>query len=82
VVGPAQTMAQRLARLEEEVHEIRGALDEQRQMMDTMARDLSRFTVWAAGGPRCKEIDKVGEVWIIWNPLFGVDVVQDFKKMH
>ncbi|GJY80479.1 hypothetical protein Tco_0493230 [Tanacetum coccineum] len=48
--GPARTMAQILARVEEEVHEIRGALGEQREVMDAMARDLSRFTVWAAGG--------------------------------
>ncbi|GKE17954.1 hypothetical protein Tco_1425531 [Tanacetum coccineum] len=47
---PAQTMAQRLARVEEEVHEIRGALGEQRELMDDMARDLSRFTMWAARG--------------------------------
>ncbi|GKF47337.1 hypothetical protein Tco_0137139, partial [Tanacetum coccineum] len=45
---PAQTMAQRLERVEEEVHEIRRALKEQRELMDDMARDLSRFTVWAA----------------------------------
>ncbi|GKC31277.1 hypothetical protein Tco_1038571 [Tanacetum coccineum] len=47
---PAQTMAQRLARVEEEVHEIRGSLGEQHEVMDVMARDLSRFIVWAAGG--------------------------------
>ncbi|GKC85420.1 hypothetical protein Tco_1141137 [Tanacetum coccineum] len=78
-------MAQRLARVEEEVHDIRGALGEQREVMDAMAEDLSRFTVWAAGGISQlldyagatydsrygdlagKEIDKVGEVSIIWN---------------
>ncbi|GJY11790.1 hypothetical protein Tco_0381099 [Tanacetum coccineum] len=43
VVGPAQTMAQRLARVEEEVHEIRGALGEQCEVMDALARYLSRF---------------------------------------
>ncbi|GJY70331.1 hypothetical protein Tco_0474034 [Tanacetum coccineum] len=42
--------APRLARVEEEVHEIRGTLGKQREVMDAMARDLSRFTVWAAGG--------------------------------
>ncbi|GKC46769.1 hypothetical protein Tco_1064491, partial [Tanacetum coccineum] len=47
---PSRTMAQRLARVEEEVHEIRGALGEQHEVMDIMARDLSRFTVWAAEG--------------------------------
>nr|GFB66356.1 hypothetical protein [Tanacetum cinerariifolium] len=44
------TMAQRLARVEEEVHEIRGALGKQHEVMDAMARDFSRFTVWVAGG--------------------------------
>ncbi|GJS77868.1 hypothetical protein Tco_0727749, partial [Tanacetum coccineum] len=48
--GPAKTMSQRLARMEDEVHEIRGSLGEQREVMDTMAKDLSRFTVWAVGG--------------------------------
>nr|GEX80180.1 hypothetical protein [Tanacetum cinerariifolium] len=35
-VGPIQTMAQRLARVEEDVHEIRGALGEQREILDSM----------------------------------------------
>ncbi|GJS97641.1 RNA-directed DNA polymerase, eukaryota [Tanacetum coccineum] len=56
VAGPARTMAQRLARVEEDVHEIRGALGEQREILDSMA-------------PRYKEIDEVGEVSIIWNPM-------------
>ncbi|GKA14359.1 hypothetical protein Tco_0694005 [Tanacetum coccineum] len=47
---PARTMPQRIARLEEDVHEIRVALGEQREVMDAMARDFSRFTVWAARG--------------------------------
>ncbi|GJQ97787.1 hypothetical protein Tco_0008926 [Tanacetum coccineum] len=46
---PTRTMAQRLARVEE-VHEIRGTLGEQHKVMDAMARDLSRFIIWAAGG--------------------------------
>ncbi|GJS39225.1 hypothetical protein Tco_0564268 [Tanacetum coccineum] len=41
---------QRMARLEEDMHEIRGALVEQREVIDVMARDFSIFTVWAAGG--------------------------------
>nr|GEW09040.1 hypothetical protein [Tanacetum cinerariifolium] len=45
---PTRTMPQRMARLEEDVHEIRVALGEQREVMDAMARDFSRFTVWAA----------------------------------
>ncbi|GJS55308.1 hypothetical protein Tco_0628670 [Tanacetum coccineum] len=44
----AKTMLQRMARLEEDVHEIRGALAEQRKVIGAMARDFSRFTVWAA----------------------------------
>ncbi|GJW79458.1 hypothetical protein Tco_0143433 [Tanacetum coccineum] len=39
--GPARTMTQRLARVEEDVHEIRGALGEQRDVLDSMACDFS-----------------------------------------
>ncbi|GJU25143.1 hypothetical protein Tco_1163764 [Tanacetum coccineum] len=38
------------ARLEEDVHEIHEALVEQRKVIGAMARDFSRFTVWAADG--------------------------------
>ncbi|GKA38722.1 hypothetical protein Tco_0731273 [Tanacetum coccineum] len=41
----AKTMPQRMARLEEDVHEIRGALAEQRKVIGAMAKDFSRFTV-------------------------------------
>ncbi|GKF89106.1 hypothetical protein Tco_0263069, partial [Tanacetum coccineum] len=44
----AKTMPQRMARLEEDVHEIRRALAEQREVIGAMARDFSRFTIWAA----------------------------------
>ncbi|GKE24716.1 hypothetical protein Tco_1436228 [Tanacetum coccineum] len=47
---PPRTPSQRIARLEEEMHEIRGALDGQRKVIDTIAGDLSRFTAWAADG--------------------------------
>nr|GEU35469.1 hypothetical protein [Tanacetum cinerariifolium] len=40
----------RMTRLEEEVHGLRESLDEQHEVMDAMARDFSRFTVWAASG--------------------------------
>ncbi|GKC64484.1 hypothetical protein Tco_1097082 [Tanacetum coccineum] len=43
---PAWTMAQRLARVEEDVHEIRGALGKQKEILDSMARDFSRFSTW------------------------------------
>ncbi|GJY49785.1 hypothetical protein Tco_0439741 [Tanacetum coccineum] len=45
-----RTLPQRIARLEEDVHEIHGALAEQREVIGAMARDFSRFTVWAADG--------------------------------
>nr|GFB18525.1 hypothetical protein [Tanacetum cinerariifolium] len=46
----ARTMPQRMAKLEEKVYEIRGTLAEQCEVISTMARDFSRFTVWAANG--------------------------------
>ncbi|GKD10684.1 hypothetical protein Tco_1190369 [Tanacetum coccineum] len=42
--GPTQTMAQRLARVDEDVHEIHGALGEQREILDNMAYDIFRFS--------------------------------------
>ncbi|GKF08544.1 hypothetical protein Tco_0042768, partial [Tanacetum coccineum] len=39
--GPTRTMTQRLARVEEDMHEIRGALGEQREVLDSMARNFS-----------------------------------------
>ncbi|GKF18189.1 hypothetical protein Tco_0063107 [Tanacetum coccineum] len=41
VARPARTMSQRLAMVEEYVHEIRGALGEQREILDSMAHDFS-----------------------------------------
>nr|GEX50872.1 hypothetical protein [Tanacetum cinerariifolium] len=46
----ARTIPQRMARLEDDVHEIRKELAEHHEVIDTMARDFSRFTVWAASG--------------------------------
>ncbi|GJX28194.1 hypothetical protein Tco_0236273 [Tanacetum coccineum] len=48
--GPAQTMAQRLARVEEDMNEIRGASGEQREILDSMACDFSRFSTWTVVG--------------------------------
>ncbi|GJV88586.1 hypothetical protein Tco_1532524 [Tanacetum coccineum] len=42
----AKTMSQRMVRLEEDVHEILRALTEQREVIDVMARDFSRFSTW------------------------------------
>ncbi|GKD56445.1 hypothetical protein Tco_1289832 [Tanacetum coccineum] len=46
----ARTMPQRMARLEEDVYEIRRALAEQREVISAMAKDFLRFTVWATSG--------------------------------
>ncbi|GJR03742.1 hypothetical protein Tco_0526726 [Tanacetum coccineum] len=48
-----------MARLEEDVHEIRGALTEQREVIDGMARDFSRFSTWVTTGLR-RMMDKAG----------------------
>ncbi|GKA04844.1 hypothetical protein Tco_0683964 [Tanacetum coccineum] len=45
-----RTMPQRMDRLEKDVHEIRKVLAEQHKVIDAMARDLLRFTVWATSG--------------------------------
>ncbi|GJR19595.1 hypothetical protein Tco_0968122 [Tanacetum coccineum] len=42
----ARTMPQRMSRLEEDVHEIRGALIEQREVIDATTRDFSRLCTW------------------------------------
>ncbi|GKF03912.1 hypothetical protein Tco_0034580, partial [Tanacetum coccineum] len=46
----AQDALVRMARLEEDVHEICGVLTEHREVIDDMARDFFRFTIWAASG--------------------------------
>nr|GEY90178.1 hypothetical protein [Tanacetum cinerariifolium] len=50
VVRPARTIAQRLGRLEEDVHGLRGVLGEQKEVLDNMACDFSRFTTWMVFG--------------------------------
>ncbi|GKE12202.1 hypothetical protein Tco_1415753 [Tanacetum coccineum] len=42
----ARTIPRRMARLEEDVHEIRGTLAEQHEVISAMARDFSRFCTW------------------------------------
>ncbi|GJW16922.1 hypothetical protein Tco_0024358 [Tanacetum coccineum] len=49
-LAAARTMPQRMSKLEEDVHEIHGALAEQREVIGAMVSDFSRFTVWAASG--------------------------------
>ncbi|GJT63758.1 hypothetical protein Tco_1015238 [Tanacetum coccineum] len=52
-------MTQRMARLEEDVHEIRGALTEQREVIDVMDHDFSRFSTWVTTGIG-RMMDRVG----------------------
>ncbi|GKA20380.1 hypothetical protein Tco_0700369 [Tanacetum coccineum] len=46
VPPPSRTQGKRITRLEEEVHDMRKALQGQRSVLDSMARDFSRFSTW------------------------------------
>ncbi|GKE79219.1 hypothetical protein Tco_1545339, partial [Tanacetum coccineum] len=48
--APARTIPQRMAILEDDVHKIREALTEQREVIDAMARDFSIFSTWVTTG--------------------------------
>nr|GEX26095.1 zinc finger, CCHC-type, retrotransposon Gag domain protein [Tanacetum cinerariifolium] len=50
VAGPARTMAHRLGRLDEDVHGLCRELGEKIEVLDNMARDFSRFTIWTVTG--------------------------------
>ncbi|GJU64072.1 hypothetical protein Tco_1245907 [Tanacetum coccineum] len=43
---PPRTQGERISQLEEEVHGMREALQGQREVLDSMARDFSRSTTW------------------------------------
>nr|GEV84745.1 hypothetical protein [Tanacetum cinerariifolium] len=47
---PSRTMAHRLARVKEDVHEIQGALGERTEIFDSVARDFSRLSTWTIVG--------------------------------
>ncbi|GKB52334.1 hypothetical protein Tco_0903087 [Tanacetum coccineum] len=64
--APARTMPQRMARLEEDVHEIRGALTEQHEVIDAMAHDFSRFSTWAITR-LARMMDKVGVAYVPYS---------------
>ncbi|GKD67892.1 hypothetical protein Tco_1321982 [Tanacetum coccineum] len=57
-----RTMPQRMSRLEEDVHEIRWGLTEQREVIDAMARDFSRFSTWVTTGLG-QMMDRAGVVY-------------------
>ncbi|GKB19591.1 hypothetical protein Tco_0853514 [Tanacetum coccineum] len=44
--SPPRTQGERIAQLEENVHGMREVLQGQREVLDSMARDLSRLTIW------------------------------------
>ncbi|GJS97102.1 hypothetical protein Tco_0804070 [Tanacetum coccineum] len=46
VPPPPRTQGERIAWLEEEVHDLRKALQGQREVLDSMAHDFSRFSTW------------------------------------
>ncbi|GKC73983.1 hypothetical protein Tco_1119866 [Tanacetum coccineum] len=49
VAAPTRTIPQRMTRLGEEVYRLRESLGEQREVLDAMSRDFSRFTTWMVG---------------------------------
>ncbi|GKB67584.1 hypothetical protein Tco_0928996, partial [Tanacetum coccineum] len=61
--APARTMPQRMARLEEDVHEIRGVLTKHREVIDAMAHDFSRFSTWVTTGLR-RMMDRAGVTYV------------------
>ncbi|GJU91585.1 putative reverse transcriptase domain-containing protein [Tanacetum coccineum] len=58
--------AQRWPELKEDAHEIHGALTEQREVIDTMARDFSRFSTWAITRLAWM-IDKAGVTYVPYS---------------
>ncbi|GJZ64893.1 hypothetical protein Tco_0621589 [Tanacetum coccineum] len=62
----ARTMPQRMARLEEDVHEIRGALTEQREVIDAMARDFSKFNTWDVTS-LARMMDRTGVTYVSYS---------------
>ncbi|GJT11539.1 hypothetical protein Tco_0858581 [Tanacetum coccineum] len=64
--APTRTMPQRMARLEEDVHEIREALTEQREVIESMARDFSKFSTWAITG-LARMMDKAGVTYVLYS---------------
>ncbi|GKC55639.1 hypothetical protein Tco_1083237, partial [Tanacetum coccineum] len=62
----ANTIPQRMARLEKDVHKIHGALTEQREVIEPMAREFSRFNTWDVTG-LSRMIDKVGVTYVPYS---------------
>ncbi|GKC43564.1 hypothetical protein Tco_1061286, partial [Tanacetum coccineum] len=64
----AKTMPQRMARLEEDMHEIREALTEQREVIDVMAHDISRFCTWTTTS-LARMMDKAGVSYTSYSQI-------------
>ncbi|GKE19099.1 hypothetical protein Tco_1426676, partial [Tanacetum coccineum] len=89
---PPRTQGERISQLEKVLHGMHEVLHCQREVLDSMARDFIRFTTWTVtslsrmmdrAGPRCREIDDVGEVSIIWKSRsVGVLKSQDGCLTH
>ncbi|GKC52673.1 hypothetical protein Tco_1075418 [Tanacetum coccineum] len=62
-------MPQRMVRLEEDVLKIRGALTEQREVIDAMACDFSRFSTWAVIG-LAQMMDKAGVAYVPYSETY------------
>ncbi|GJS23620.1 hypothetical protein Tco_0452252 [Tanacetum coccineum] len=76
--APARTIPQRMARLEEDVHEIHGALTEQREVIDAMARDFSRFSTWAITG-LVRMMERAGVAYV---PYFETHVSYQRRRVR
>ncbi|GJS33283.1 retrovirus-related pol polyprotein from transposon TNT 1-94 [Tanacetum coccineum] len=61
-----RTMPRRMARLEEDVHEIRGTLAEQRKVISAMARDFSRLCTWTTTS-LARMIDRAGVTYTSYS---------------
>ncbi|GJX29638.1 hypothetical protein Tco_0237717 [Tanacetum coccineum] len=61
----ARIIPQRMARLEEDVHKIRGVLTEQREVTDAMAYDFSRFSTWVTNGLG-RMMDRAGVTYVAY----------------
>ncbi|GJT83461.1 hypothetical protein Tco_1057803 [Tanacetum coccineum] len=67
--APARTMPQRMARLKDDIDEIRGALTEQREVIDAMACDFSRFSTWAITG-LARMMDWAGVAYVPYSKTY------------
>nr|GEY06082.1 hypothetical protein [Tanacetum cinerariifolium] len=63
---PPRTQSERITRLEEEVHSMREVLQDQREVLDSMARDFSKFVTWTVTS-LSRMIDKAGVTYMRYS---------------